>query len=52
MTTHDPFAASWADRAIFLLDGRVLTQTLRTGDRRAFFDRIIELQAAMEGGGR
>lgn len=50
MTTHDPFAASWARRVVFLLDGRILTEIVRASDRKAFFERIIELQAAMEGG--
>jgi ABC-type lipoprotein export system ATPase subunit len=49
MVTHDPFAASWASRAIFLRDGRIFTEIRRTGERRAFFDRIMEVQSAMEG---
>jgi putative ABC transport system ATP-binding protein len=52
MVTHDPFAASWSDRVLFLRDGRLFTEIRRTGDRRAFFDRIMEVQAAMEGGTR
>jgi len=52
MATHDPFAASWAARAVFLLDGRLFAEIRRSGDRRGFFDRIIETQAAMEGGMR
>ena len=52
MVTHDPFAASWARRVIFLRDGRIFTEARRTGERRAFFDRIQEVQAAMEGGSR
>jgi len=52
MVTHDPFAASWADRAVFLRDGRLFTEVRRAGDRRVFFDRIIEVLAAMEGGTR
>jgi len=52
MVTHDPFAASWAKRVLFLLDGRLFAEIRRTGDRRAFFDRIMEVQAAMEGGAR
>jgi putative ABC transport system ATP-binding protein len=50
MVTHDPFAASWARRIVFLRDGRVFTEIKRGGERRAFFDRILEVQAAMEGG--
>jgi ABC-type lipoprotein export system ATPase subunit len=52
MVTHDPFAASWAGRVLFLLDGRLFTEIRRAGDRRSFFDRIMEVQAAMEGGAR
>ncbi len=52
MVTHDPFAASWADRVLFLRDGRLFTELRKSGERRAFFDRIIEVQAAMEGGTR
>lgn len=52
MVTHDPFAASWARRVIFLRDGRLFTEIRRSGDRRAFFDRIMEVQAAMEGEAR
>jgi putative ABC transport system ATP-binding protein len=52
MVTHDPFAASWARRVLFLRDGRLFTEIRRSGDRRAFFDRIMEVQAAMEGEAR
>lgn len=50
MATHDPFAASWARRVMFLRDGRVFTEIRFGGDRRSFFDRIMEVQSAMEGG--
>jgi putative ABC transport system ATP-binding protein len=52
MVTHDPFAASWARRVLFLRDGRLFTEIRRSGQRREFFDRIMEVQAAMEGEGR
>jgi putative ABC transport system ATP-binding protein len=52
MVTHDPFAASWAGRVLFLRDGRLFTEIRRTGDRREFFDRIMEVQSAMEGESR
>ena len=48
LVTHDPFVASWARRTIFLKDGRTFTEIRSGGDRRAFFDRILEVQAAME----
>lgn len=50
--THDPFAASWAKRVLFLRDGQIFTEIKRSSERRAFFDRIIEIQSAMEGGTR
>jgi putative ABC transport system ATP-binding protein len=52
MVTHDPFAASWAGRVLFLRDGRLFTEIRRSGDRREFFDRIMEVQSAMEGESR
>ncbi|MFA6505259.1 MAG: ABC transporter ATP-binding protein [Treponemataceae bacterium] len=48
LATHDPFVASWARRTIFLRDGRLFTEIRSSGDRQAFFDRIIEVQASME----
>lgn len=48
LVTHDPFVASWARRTVFLKDGAVFTEIHAGGDRRAFFDRILEVQAAME----
>lgn len=52
MVTHDSFAASYAQRVIFIRDGRIFTE-IRRGDasRRAFFDRIIEVVAMMGGEG-
>lgn len=49
MVTHDPFAASWAKRVLFLRDGALFTEIRSGGDRKVFFDRIMEVQAAMEG---
>jgi len=51
MVTHDPFSASWARRIIFLRDGRIFTEIRGKGDRRALFERILEVQAALEGAG-
>jgi putative ABC transport system ATP-binding protein len=52
MATHDPFSASWSSRVLFLRDGRLYTEIRRSGDRRAFFDRIMEVLASMEGAAR
>ena len=52
MVTHDSFAASYTERVLFIRDGRIFTE-LRRGDtdRRAFFDRIMEVVAMMGGEG-
>ena len=52
MVTHDSFAASYTERVLFICDGRIFTE-LRRGDtdRRAFFDRIMEVVAMMGGEG-
>lgn len=52
MVTHDSFAASYTSRVLFIRDGKVFTE-LRRGDadRRAFFDRIMEVVAIMGGEG-
>ncbi len=52
MVTHDSFAASYTSRVLFIRDGKVFTE-LRRGDadRRAFFDRIMEVVAMMGGEG-
>ena len=52
MVTHDSFAASYTHRVLFIRDGRLFTE-LRRGDmeRRAFFDRIMQVVAMMGGEG-
>jgi putative ABC transport system ATP-binding protein len=42
MVTHDPVAASYADRALFLADGRIVGQ-LDDPTPPAVLDRIKEL---------
>ena len=50
MVTHDPFAASYCDRILFIRDGRLFTELARgEGQRREFFDKIIEAMAALGG---
>jgi putative ABC transport system ATP-binding protein len=43
MVTHDPVAASYCDRVVFLADGRVVDE-LRDPDREAILDRMGHLQ--------
>ncbi len=47
MVTHDPSAASYADRVIFLKDGRIVDELLAP-TREGIFDRIKKLEV---GGG-
>lgn len=53
MVTHDAFAASFADRVLFMKDGALFNEITR-GDmeRAAFFDRIIEVVTFLGGGAR
>ncbi|MCM1090103.1 MAG: ABC transporter ATP-binding protein [Butyrivibrio sp.] len=52
MVTHDAFTASYANRILFLKDGRIFTEMLK-GDntRKAFFDKILNV-LTMTGGGQ
>ncbi|MCR2803308.1 ABC transporter ATP-binding protein [Paenibacillus soyae] len=50
MVTHDPYAASYCKRVIFLKDGSIVNE-LYAGDqsRKSFFDRILETQSLLGG---
>ncbi|MBU0927075.1 MAG: ABC transporter ATP-binding protein [Spirochaetes bacterium] len=52
MVTHDALAASYCTRVVFILDGSVYAEVRSGGDRRAFFDSLMEALKAMEGGVR
>jgi putative ABC transport system ATP-binding protein len=50
MVTHDPFSASYADRILFIRDGKLFTELVRGEDsRKAFFDKIMEVMAVLGG---
>lgn len=49
MVTHDAFAASYCKRIIFIKDGQINVQIQRAGDRKAFFDKILEILSVMRG---
>lgn len=51
MVTHDAFTASYANRILFLKDGRIFTELLK-GDnaRKAFFDKILNVLTMVGGG--
>lgn len=50
MVTHDPLAASYCRRILFIKDGRLFNEIVRDGqDRKGFFDRIIEVVTLLGG---
>lgn len=50
MVTHDAVAASYADRILFIKDGRLLNELRRGDDARTdFYQRILEVQAFLSG---
>lgn len=51
MVTHDAFTASYANRILFLQDGRIFTELNKGGDsRRVFFDKILHVLTQLGGG--
>lgn len=50
MVTHDPVAASYCSKVIFIKDGQIYTQ-LYKGDQtqKAFFDDIMKTQGVLGG---
>ncbi|MHC0038091.1 ABC transporter ATP-binding protein [Pseudoneobacillus sp. C159] len=52
MVTHDAFAASFANRVLFIKDGSIFTE-IRKGERarKQFFGQIIDILATIGGGG-
>ncbi len=49
LVTHDPFAASYCQRILFIKDGRFSEEIRRTDGRRSFYDRILEVLATFGG---
>lgn len=49
MVTHDPFAASFCRRIIFIKDGEIKIEINSNGDRKKFFDKIIETEGVIGG---
>lgn len=49
MVTHDAFAASYCRRIIFIKDGMPFTELYRTGSRKVFFDKILDVLSALGG---
>ena len=50
MVTHDSFTASYANRILFIKDGKIFNELIK-GDstRKEFFEKIIEVQTLLGG---
>src|SRR5699024_1865200 len=49
LVTHDPQAASYADRVVFIRDGTFYSEIHRGESRKTFFQRIIDTLSLMGG---
>ena len=50
MVTHDAFTASYANRIIFIKDGKIFNEIIKGNDtRKVFFERIINVQTILGG---
>lgn len=50
MVTHDAFTASYANRILFIKDGKIFNELVKgTNSRKEFFNRIIEVIALLGG---
>ncbi|MCI9016459.1 MAG: ABC transporter ATP-binding protein [Clostridia bacterium] len=50
VVTHDAFSASYANRIIFIRDGKIFSELVKGNDtRKQFFEKIIEVQTLLGG---
>jgi putative ABC transport system ATP-binding protein len=49
MVTHDPFAASYCEKIIFIKDGELVQQIQNNGTRSEFYDQILINLRELEG---
>src|SRR5690606_39367746 len=49
MVTHDPFAASYCRRILFIRDGRLYNEIHRGHSRQVFFQQILDVLAVIGG---
>ena len=50
IVTHDPFAASFCKRVLFIKDGKIFTELHSSGKRKELYNKVIDVLAAMGGG--
>lgn len=49
MVTHDPKAASYCNRIVFIKDGRINIEIVRKADQKQFFEQILDCLAVIGG---
>jgi ABC-type lipoprotein export system ATPase subunit len=49
MVTHDPFAASFCRRIVFIKDGRMFSELRRGSSRQTFFQQILDQLSVLGG---
>lgn len=49
MVSHDPFAASYCDRIVFIKDGKLFTEIRKGNNRQAFFQEILDVLSLLGG---
>ncbi|MEW9500993.1 ABC transporter ATP-binding protein [Jeotgalibacillus marinus] len=49
MVTHDPFAASYCKRIVFIKDGKYFTEIHQGSNRQAFFQEILDVLSLLGG---
>ena len=52
MVTHDPYTASYCNRVLFIKDGRFFFVFVSRSSRKDFFEKVIDMQATIGGGGK
>ncbi len=51
MVTHDPFAASYCDRVLFIKDGKLYNEIHKGDNRQVFFQQIMDVLSMLGGNG-
>ena len=49
MVTHDPLAASYCKRIVFIKDGELIDEIIQNGNQKEFYDLIMVKLAEIEG---
>lgn len=49
IVTHDPFAASFCQRVLFIRDGKFFSEIRRGDNRQVFFQHILDTLSVLGG---